>query len=289
MTWRTRLRLFWHRHRRTLQGFFAFPLSSVISPFLLTLVLTFGGFDQFTLAYLSVVAFLAWSMAYCLIGSPLLARKRHRELRRFAFACVALISVGAGVWTFLRDQAETKTEKEQLSRARSGSLVPGNGATPRNFCGEGSPGEVIVTFGDRAVTVGKFPINVVNVDGEALLRLDRDAQGNMLLSTDIYDQDHNILASIEDNKFDTDSAVFRVQRDDLSSLTVYARKDKEKVLDVRYINPRVIAVNGVFRSKRHTVVASPNGEMEDGRLLGPVQVCLGYSQGTVTGGLFGFF
>jgi hypothetical protein len=70
---------------------------------------------------------------------------------------------------------------------------------------------------------------VVNVDGEALLRLDRDAQGNMLLSTDIYDQDHNILASIEDNKFDTDSAVFRVHRDDLSSLTVYARKDKEKV------------------------------------------------------------
>jgi hypothetical protein len=177
---------------------------------------------------------------------------------------------------------------DQLLRARSGLLVPGHGPTPRNFCGEGKPGKVIVTFGDRAVTVGKFPITVVNVGGERLLRLDRDAEGNMLLSADIYDQDHNILATVENNKYETDSSVFRVQRDDLSSLTVIARKDKQTVLDVRYVNPQMIAVNGVFHSVRHTVTATPEGEFEDGQFVGPVQICIDYSQGTVTGGLYAF-
>lgn len=86
----------------------------------------------------------------------------------------------------------------------------------------------------------------------------------MLLSAEIYDQDHNILASIEDNKYDTDSAVFRVQRDDLSSLTVYARKDKEEVLSVRFLNPHMIAITEGSKT-REEVVALPDVVIVNGQ------------------------
>jgi hypothetical protein len=296
LQWQTKLRGFYRSHYRFLQGFFHWNYSGGLILFFLGAVLTFGSLREFKLACWSDALFLFWSVGFWLtseqlekIGRPKKRKRSQLNGRKHRVAawggCIvaALVAIGAGGWI----RGEQANAMEEQLRARSGILQPANLPNPPNRCGEGQPGQVIVTFGTRGALVGKFPINAVDVGGEPLLRLDRDEKGNMLLSADIFDQEHNILASIENNKYDTDSAVFRVQRDDLSSLTVFARKDKQKVLDVRYLNPRMITVNGVFRSKTHEVVASPDGVTEDGMPY-RADVCVGYAQGKVAGALYGF-
>jgi hypothetical protein len=254
-------------------------------------VIGFAGLDSFNLAYAADILFFAWASVFWLTLKNWEISKTHRKkcpksaqrkliARRAGVAGIAAFAIGASVWIRQRDVGE------QL-RARSGLLVPGNEPDLPNRCRKAQTGQLIIALGSQTVFADSFPVTVVRVTGERLLNLDRDADGNLLLSTDIYDHDHNIIASITNNKYDTDSSVFKVEREDLSSLTVYARKDKEKVLTVRYLNPHMIALTGVFRSTRKEVMASSTGVILDRQPYNMIGTCM-YIHGKIDGSLFDF-
>src|ERR1700730_15218451 len=81
LQWQTKLKGFYRSHYRSLQGFFHWQFSGVIIPALFAAVLTFGGFDQFKLAYLSDAFFLVWSIGFWLTSEQLgrIGRPKKRK------------------------------------------------------------------------------------------------------------------------------------------------------------------------------------------------------------------
>jgi hypothetical protein len=170
-----------------------------------------------------------------------------------------------------------------------GWLIPGRDPTPPNECSSlPDKGNLTVILGDWAAAADKFPMNVIRVNNDVLLKLDRNAKGQLSISADIYDSDNNLVTEIVNNRFTIFAPkVFEHPRKDLSSLSVILSRDKEEVLSIRYLNPTAISIQGVFRHPGDPTVRVQGQTVEfNGRRLADDNICA--ANAGKNGAAFGF-
>jgi hypothetical protein len=268
-------------------GVIAFLYAAALGALGLATAYTDGGYF-FNWAYaLSALGFI-WSLSWWLT-SDILERKRkltRRQLRGLDAHThkpfIALLTGGIvmAALVFLCACALIHgTSVRKRLQAYSDYLVAGDTPTPDNVCEAIPKGALRILLGPMAAWATSFPSNVIVIDGDTILKINRSADGRISLSTDIYDKNHDIIAEIKDNHYDVDSSAFKVVRDNLSDLSVFIRHDKEQVLDVRYLNPTTISISGVFRSKSSELKVSADGTYLNGRSLGHLGICSGNASG----------
>jgi len=79
------------------------------------------------------------------------------------------------------------------------------------------------------------------------LIVDRDKQGRIAVTTDVIDENDDAVVEIVKNHFTVTNDAFKVSRPDLSTLSVVIKHHKQEVLNIRYSNPRMLRINGIFR------------------------------------------
>jgi hypothetical protein len=111
------------------------------------------------------------------------------------------------------------------------------------------PDSLSVLLGPMTAISSEFPSIIITIDGQTILTMDKDSDGRVTITTDIYDENQNIIATLDKNVYLVDSSVFKLSRDSVSDLGVVVQHNKEEVLHVHYFNSRTIAITGVFRTK----------------------------------------
>jgi hypothetical protein len=132
-----------------------------------------------------------------------------------------------------------------------GKLLASALPSPDNPClrmqGEGFPPDtVFLFFGPETIYLqkgGREP--VMKNEGHVLLTADFDETG-LSVTTQIYDAEGTLQATVNDNEFDALSPNICVERPDLSSLTIIDRATKEERLYVHYVNSQAVEFRGLF-------------------------------------------
>jgi len=169
-------------------------------------------------------------------------------------------------------------QSEYILHLPFGVLIPASDPTPRNACEFAPSNALRVLLGPMGAFGTMFPQRVIVLNDDPVLSFDRDAQGNKSVTTDIYDQKGDIVVEIKDNHFRIASDAFEVIHPDLSSLAVVIKHNKERVLDIRYLNPHSIRVLGTFRHPNDPVLeVRENSIALNERILSWSDVCAGNS------------
>lgn len=167
-------------------------------------------------------------------------------------------------------------QNEYILSLPYGLLSPANDPTPSNSCAAVPNDALRILLGPMAAFATIFPQNVISLNNDSILQLTRDAHKNIAISTDIYDEDQNIVVEIKDNRFRVSNDAFEVIRPDFSTLRVVVKRNKEKVLDVRYSNPSTVQFLGTFRRRNDpTVEVTPDHIKMNGKPVGLFNVCVG--------------
>lgn len=155
-----------------------------------------------------------------------------------------LALIVTGVFLFWVRSEQTAYELQQLE----GWLKPLDLPTPPNPCDGYAPSEAVkILVGSMASFITEFPSTILMIKEEPILVLDRNKNGEIAVTMDIYDEQDNIVVAINKNKFTLNNDIFDHPREDHGSLKVVLKKRKEKVLNIRYLNKRAIQIEGVFR------------------------------------------
>lgn len=191
------------------------------------------------------------------------------------FVCVFVI-----VCFFVNEQHIDK----QLE-AYEGNLTPANEPTPANPCGEAvvPKGALIIILGDgMAAFASRFPQTVIKIGNDEVLTLDKGKDGNISITTDIFDSSDDIVVGIDHNHFNIVKSVYtkEISRD-RSQLRVTLKHKKEEVLNVRYLNSTTVRIDGVFRHPGDPVLRiTQEGAEFAGQRLGYRSACAGDNGGS---------
>jgi hypothetical protein len=208
-------------------------------------------------------------------GKDPYSNKRYRIAQ--AIRIIPALAFGAVFFWFIHG-----VQIKVRLRSFGDSLSPGNLPTPPNACtgmdkrwlGDHP---ILVLLGPMAAISSMRHQNVIVINQDKILQMDRSRDGAVTVSTEIYDSNHDIVAEIDKNHYDVDSHVYKLERKNLSDLRITIRHDKEEVLNVQYLNPDTISITGVFRTKTDTLRVDKNNAFLDGSLLPFHDVCSGNS------------
>jgi hypothetical protein len=265
-----------------LRLFFHWKFSGVVIPVLWAAVIAMVSIAMafadakyfFHWAYIFLALFIIWSLGYWLTSDTLKKRKKMTTRQRngldaysrgpyyrlLLLGCILIVIVSLATGVFIGG-----AERRKRLESHADYLVPGNDPTPPNPCswaqsvpmnpqyggGYVVPRDALsVLLGPMAAISTQFPATVISIDDEPILTMDRTWDGQIAISTDIYDEHHDIIVSLNENTYNVESSVFSISRNNsLSDLVVVIRHDKEEVLNVRYLNPKTVLITGVFRTK----------------------------------------
>jgi hypothetical protein len=144
-------------------------------------------------------------------------------------------------------------------------LIPASDPQPRTACPDPSElptGTLTLVMGSNAAYASSFPAAVVVVENKIQFSLNRDPQGRIAITTDVFDSADNAVVEIDHNRFTVANDVFKMERPDLSTLAVYIKNHKEEVLWVRFLNPSTMRIRGVFRWRDAPSVVVTDSDIE---------------------------
>jgi hypothetical protein len=258
--------------------------------------------DRFIFAYGFFAVFGIWSIC-CWFSSDSLAKKQsgieklrkkaeksnakpkaikeYESARKIHLLCFKVGVPGALIvltgMCFLEVQS---MQTEYRLHLPFGVLIPANDQTPPNACDSAPLNALRILLGPMGAFGTSFPQRVIKLNDDPILSFDRDAQGNISVSTDIYDRNGDIVVEIKGNHFRVANDAFEIIHPDFSSLAVIVRQNKERVLDIRYLNPRSIRVLGTFRHPNDPVLEVRQDSLAlNGNPLSWTNVCVGDSGG----------
>lgn len=237
----------------------------------------------FYMAYVVFVAALIWSLGAWL-SSPYLAKTNPRnwskkkkqasnlKMARAQYhatkwsALIGIVSIFCICMYFTYDIQIAK-ELAELH----GLLIPAN--DPYISGCEKTPSGLTINLGKLALMTDVFPFPVIAADEagkedskQILISLDKDSRGNLLVSSDVFDQDGKLIARISKNEFSVDEpSIFRTykERPDRSTLVLTDHYGK-RVLYVRFLNRSLVKILGtLFVSGNDLPVAKGVGVIID--------------------------
>ena len=167
----------------------------------------------------------------------------------------------------------------ELSRA-DGTLTPANDPPPfRHTCKLSPEDSVFIYFGTAAASYA--PPNfqhhaVIRLSGHDVLSLDTGPNGEISISTQIFDQDGLLLEMVA-GKFKVFRGDFvKYERRDQHTLVVFDKWGKERIR-VRYLNQKAISVTGVFFYPGSASVVADGHSLSIGGMVISGGSCIGGS------------
>ncbi|MBS0220064.1 MAG: hypothetical protein JSR91_04900 [Proteobacteria bacterium] len=159
-------------------------------------------------------------------------------------------------------------------RDNEGTLIPADVVTPALPQGCSPPADsLIILFGNNVSWVTKFPHTALTMGGLPLFELQKGERGTLVVGLlRIFDDQDEIIARIDRNGFWVKNTS-RKKRPDTHTLVVFDRRDEE-VLRIRFLNPNVVSVQGIFRKGK----LRPLRITENAMFLGGIQItnsCMG--------------
>jgi hypothetical protein len=227
--------------------------------------------NKFVWAYAFFGLFFVWSVA-CWFASDYLREKEksleskrlRRDVERFhkaknsylrwkwiVFSLILLLAV------FCLGAVRI-TQIEYELRSLYGLLLPANDPDPLTpHCATKHADGLKVYLGDElAMTVKTFPFNPVGVyerhqneeTVEPLITIDKDAHGNIVLTTNVKNRDNKLIAQINRNVFTiSEQKIFRTYREHPDKSTIVVQDEYgHEALYVRYLNPHSIIFSGIL-------------------------------------------
>lgn len=151
-----------------------------------------------------------------------------------------------------------------------GWLQPAHDPTPHTSCSNGVPGprDLTVFLGNDVVSVrgsrpSNVPLSLLRLAGRDVLTLNRDSQGRMAISAEIFSSNDDAIVVVDKNKFTASKEAFIVDSDP-HSLRVTIEHLNESVLEMHYLNPHAIRIKGHFHFHRSDVVYTDDRTLVDG-------------------------
>ncbi len=158
-------------------------------------------------------------------------------------------------------------------------LVPAHKASPYSSCPV-MPRALTIFWGDSVSSVERsFPHMIMRVKGEPKIVLEKNEEGQIAITMNIFDEQENIVAEIEHNHFTLNpNNYFKLNYSkDLSRLSVQIAHQNEKVLDLEYLNPSAVRILGVFRYRHAPPIVSTKSALFIGGTQFSGGSCFGYS------------
>jgi hypothetical protein len=155
-----------------------------------------------------------------------------------------------------------------------GWLIPASDPTPPNVCDTYMPSipsdSLLVLFGGSAIVLGNLehrdktlpPMSIITIAGCSALSIEKSPKG-IMVNADIFATDGYLAVRIKKNEFhlmSNEISYSEREEADPSRIAVYDREGKE-LLWVRYINPRVLEVRGVFRCRKSLPIVATKDKM----------------------------
>jgi hypothetical protein len=187
-----------------------------------------------------------WNYIYTRIQIP------WKKVLLFTTICVLFF-----VPTLLLCKNVADNQRAILSRTPIfyGELTPGNELKPPYPAPTPPPGQVIpedafrIMLGDRSSIYIDGPVdNAFYFKGRPFLTIRTNTDGTVVLNTEVLDSTNNKIVKIIDNEFQANpDYAFHPRQPDKHSLVV---RDSEgvEVLNIKYLNPKVIWITGRFFS-----------------------------------------
>lgn len=121
-----------------------------------------------------------------------------------------------------------------------GLLMPANDPLPPSVCQNVPDNALLIYLGGFTSFTTAFPHTVIEIDKQPRLIIDKDKDGSIAVSVDIFGSDGKIIAELNNNEFTiNEHNYFKILRKDRSSLAIFDDR-KNEVLSVRYLNPKAI-------------------------------------------------
>ncbi len=228
------------------------------SLFAVGLAMIYGG--DFRLGIVALTLTAAWGIVAWLLSDELQKRKpqlpkkqrfeqiqkyKHARKRylfwKFSIPLGALILLLLSAWF-----VDRKREQEMLSEFE-GFLLPMDDPDPVSFCRPTNIDALKIFVGPNEVYSSKFPFVVLRVYGKDRVVVDRDSDGRIALTVDIFDQQGKLIVSFEKGHFAVvQTNILDMKRPNRGTLIVRDQY-KNQVLDVRYLNKRSLQISGLLR------------------------------------------
>jgi hypothetical protein len=142
-----------------------------------------------------------------------------------------------------------------------GVLVPSNQPNPKfDSCNDSplSKRPFTVYFGGSTFVVRHFPFALITIQKAPIFQIDVGKNGRMEINAQIWSRDGRIVAMIDKNRFHVNPNTIFYEKRTKSSLLVYDEFNA-KVLDIQYINPRAVIIDGNLYYKGQVVLDDENG------------------------------
>jgi hypothetical protein len=144
---------------------------------------------------------------------------------------------------------------EDYKTGRDDILTPGNEAADDRNCKSPNGQAVALYIGPHTFYIGGFPQRIITIANKNILTLSKRDNDIIITTLRMYDENGNIIARIDQNGFWVAPDV-RKKKPDRHSLIVYDRHDDE-VLNIKYLNPHAVYINGIFRYEGRTAMFTP--------------------------------
>ena len=261
----------WMLEREIVRAIFHWKHTSVISPFCIAMGFAMIGIGYtledyhspiFVFAYLLLIFGFGWLLVWWLVSDILYKRNpanwsRSRQRRAssrewvtykiWKYGVSVFIVVTAAAFVSFTDWVET--QKQLLSF--HAWLVPANDPSPPNPCSDIPKNALAVYLGSNLMTFfnNQSHVYVLVAKGKPLIALDKNPDGKVALTMEIYDETEHIVVEIKKNEFRVahPPAIFKKESKDKSSLVVVIPYHNKEVLNLRYLNPTAIQIRGSFR------------------------------------------
>jgi hypothetical protein len=131
----------------------------------------------------------------------------------------------------------TRIEAAKRLSTFVGKLTPANDPF-EPACGGATGAEAIILIGTAAYKFEHWPATLLTVMGKKRIVLDRDDDGTITITADVYGSDGKILATVFKNTFNVNrNNIFKLERPDDSTLKIVDQWNDE-ALSVRYMNAK---------------------------------------------------
>jgi len=157
-------------------------------------------------------------------------------------ACVGTILVLLAITSHLNNGIVDKREAAKRP-VYFGEILPANEPTPISV-GQLEKGSVALVLGGNTIITNNKTV-ALTVGGQPFLSV-RVQNGSLFLSARLVNSNNQPVVRIIDNEFQASpERTFNPRQPDRSSLLVRDENGQE-ILNVRFINPQVIRINGIF-------------------------------------------
>ena len=154
----------------------------------------------------------------------------------------------------LKRENDLLNSQEELYEFASGTLLPEDDPTPKT-CDPLAPDEFLIQMGDMAYVTNTLPFDVLDVEEQTVISLDKSETGALLVSINLIALDGRIIARINKNNSTINPASGLIITRSKSTLLLQDQYGND-VINARYLNDRAFSITGRI-PYRDRIIALP--------------------------------